>query len=275
MLFKREATPERKSFILIFLLFLNLFLMSINIILKNEKSLIENIIGSVVTPFQVGFQKTVDFLSYEIKHYVFLKNMYHQYHDLKKKHKDLKYQNYELRKQLAESGFRSRLKNENLNFIGVEVISIDNSIPFSSVFINRGSSQGIQKNMVLINEDGELVGRVEDPITLFSAKVRLITSSIGGVGAYIEKNKLEGFLTGSNQKICLFKYLMENAPVEIGDKVITSGTDEIFPPYLPVGRVVEIEKEYLTQKIWVKPYFIDKSIKQLAIIKNPAESSEK
>lgn len=275
MFFQREVTPERKSFILIFLLFLNLILMSFNIILKNDKSLIENIIGTLISPFQVGFQKTTDFLSHEIKRYVFLKNMYQQYYDLKNKHKELKYQNYLLRKQLTEIEFQDRIKKSNLNFIGVEVISVDNSIPFSSVFINQGSSQGIKKNMVLVNEDGELVGRVEDPITLFSAKVRLITSSLGGLGAYVKKNKLEGFLTGSNQKKCQFKYLMENAPVEIGDEVITSGTDGIFPPYLPIGKVVEIEKEYLTQKIWVKPYFSDKSIKQLVIIKSSIENIEK
>ena len=101
--------------------------------------------------------------------------------------------------ELTEFQFQDRINKSNLNFLGVEVISVDNSIPFSSVFINRGSLQGIQKNMVLINEDGELVGRVENPITFFSAKVRLITSSLGGFGAYIKKNKLEGFLTGSNQ----------------------------------------------------------------------------
>jgi rod shape-determining protein MreC len=236
--------------------------------------LIENIIGTVLSPFQVGFQKTIDFMSHEIKRYVFLKNMYRQYFELKEQHRKLKHQNYLLRKQLAEVEFQARVKKTNLNFQGVKVISVDNSIPFSSVFINRGSSNGIQKDMVLINEDGELVGRVVDPITPLSAKVRLITSSLGGLGVYIKKNKLEGFLTGNNQKYCLFKYLMENAPVEIGDEVTTSGTDEIFPPYLPVGRVVEIEKEYLTQKIWVKPYFVGKSIKQLVVIRKAEEKIE-
>ena len=201
--------------------------------------------------------------------------MYQQYYNLKGKHKELKFQNYLLRKRLAEVEFQERVKKSNLSFQGVEVISVDNSIPFSSVFINRGLSHGIRTSMVLINEDGELVGRVEDPITLFTAKVRLITSSLGGLGVYIKKNKLEGFLTGSNQKKCLFKYLMENAPVEVGDEVITSGTDGIFPPYLPVGKVVGIEKEYLTQKIWVQPYFIKRSIKQLIIINTTTENLEK
>lgn len=274
-MWKRETSTDRKFFILIFVLFLNLFIMSFNIILKNEKSLIENIASTLLSPVQVGFQKTIDFLSYEFKHYVFLKNMFTQYHELKKKHKQLKYENYLLRKKLNQSNFLSKVNRDDPSFMGAEVISVDNNFPYNNIYINRGLSHGIKKNMVLINEDGELVGRVIDPITLISAKVRLITSSTGGVGAYIKKNKLEGFLTGSDQKICQFKYLLENAPVSIGDDVITSGTDQLFPPYLPIGKVVGIEKEYLTQTIYVKPFFIEKSIKQLVIMMNPLKKGEK
>ena len=270
-----EASSEKKIFILIITLFLNLFIMSFNIILKNEKSLIENLAGALITPVQVGFQKSIDFLSYEFKHYLFVKNMTHQYYELKKKHRQLKYENYLLRKNLKELGFSEKIKRESPDFLGVEVISVDNNFPYSSLYINRGSSQGIRKNQVLLNEDGELLGRVIEPVTPFSAKVRLITSSIGGVGAYIKKNQLEGLLTGLNEKICRFKYLLENAPVSIGDEVITSGTDKLFPAYLPIGKVTGIEKEYLTQTIFVKPYFIDKSIKNLIVMIHPLKNVEK
>lgn len=242
--------------------------MSTSIILKNEKSLFQNIISSVFTPFQVGFQKTIDFVSHEIRHYIFLKNMFRKYYDLKKKHRDLKYENYLLRKELLKSEFKSRIKSRDKNFIATEVISVDNNFPFNSIFINKGSKHGIEKNMILLNEDGELIGKVIDPISFFSSKVRLITSPIGGVGAYIQKNELEGFLTGNNNSICTFKYLIENMPVNIGDVVITSGTDLIFPSHIPVGRVVGIKKEYLTQKVFVKPFFVEKSIKRLIIIKS-------
>jgi cell shape-determining protein MreC len=58
--------------------------------------------------------------------------------------------------------------------------------------------------------------------------------------------------------------------------VITSGTDKIFPAQIPIGRVVGVKKEYLTQKIFVKPFFVEKSIKHLIIIKsdNPEIISE-
>lgn len=242
--------------------------MSTNIILKNEKSLFQNVISSFFSPFQVGFQKTIDFISHEIRHYIFLENMFRKYYDLKKKHRELKYENYLLRKKLLKSEFISKIGSKDKNFIGAEVISVDNNFPFDSIFVNKGSNHGIKKNMIILNEDGELVGRIINPISFFSSKVRLITSPVGGVGAYIQKNNLEGLLIGNNNPICNFKYLIENVAVDIGDEVVTSGTDRIYPSQIPIGRVVGIKKEYLTQKVFVKPFFIEKSIKQLIIVKN-------
>ncbi|MCP5046077.1 MAG: rod shape-determining protein MreC, partial [bacterium] len=141
--------------------------------------------------------------------------------------------------------------------------------PSSNVSIDKGSGDGIVKDMIVLNSEGELVGKTVEPISFFSAKVRLITSATGGIGAYIDqKDKLEGLLTGTDSPLCNFKYLIENKPVSEGDRVITSGTDRIFPPYLPIGKVVKVEKEYLTQTIEVEPFFIKRSIKQLIIITN-------
>ena len=61
---------------------------------------------------------------------------------------------------------------------------------------------------------------------------------------------------------------MENKPVNVGDEVITSGTDQIFLPYIPIGKVIKIEREYLIQRILVKPFYVEKSIKHLIAIKN-------
>jgi rod shape-determining protein MreC len=262
-----EVPPERKIIILVAVLFLNLILVSTQVVLKNQKTLFQNVIGFFISPFQIAFQETVDYFSKELRHYVFLKNSFKKYLDLKKKYTRAKYENYLLKRKIEEAEFLKTLKAARDDFIKTEVISVDRNFPFSSIIINKGSSNGIVKNMIVLNREGELVGRVVQPISLFSAKVRLITSTTGGTGAYIDqKEKLEGLLTGNNSTICNFKYLMENKPVKIGDRVITSGTDGIFPPYLPVGKVVKVEKEYLTQIVEVEPYFIKHSIKQLIVI---------
>ena len=90
--------------------------------------------------------------------------------------------------------------------------------------IDRGTRAGLVENDVVLNTDAELVGRIVEPLTAFSAQVRLITSSIGGTGAYIENNMLEGLLKGGSGPECSFQYLLANKPVRLGDRVITSGT---------------------------------------------------
>ncbi len=265
---RNGISTERKTFILVAVLFLNLILISSNVVLKNKKSLLQNIIGLIAAPFQIGFQKTVNFVSHELRHYVFLKNAYNKYSEMRKRQTGLRYENFLLRKQIQDEDLLSRIKVQSRDFIEADLISIDRNFPLSSVTINKGTRYGVTKGMIALNTDAELVGNVIEPISPFSARVKLITSPIGGVGAYIKKNKLEGLLTGDNTSICIFKYLIENKPVNVGDEIVSSGTDLIFPAYIPIGRVVKIEKEYLIQNVYVKPFFIEKSIKKLLIIKN-------
>jgi rod shape-determining protein MreC len=269
---ENNLPTERKIMVLVAVLFFHLILVSTNVILENQKTLLQNIVGTIVSPFQIGFQKSVDFISYQLKHYVFLKDSFKKYQDLKQKYTRIKYENYLLKKKVADQEFLEQVRLERGKFISAEVISIDKNFPLTGVLINRGSKDGILKDMIVLNPELELVGKVVEPISFFSSRVRLITSSIGGVGAYIESpqesQRLEGLLTGNNTTVCHFKYLIENAPVENGMKVLTSGTDKIFSPGIPIGKVVGVEREYLTQKIDVAPFFIKRPIKKLVIIVN-------
>jgi cell shape-determining protein MreC len=66
--------------------------------------------------------------------------------------------------------------------------------------------------------------------------------------------------------------LIEKAPVQVGEILVTSGTDKIFPPGIPIGKVAAVEKEYLTQKIDVEPFFIKSPIKRLIIASNDQQA---
>ena len=57
-----EFGSERKAFIVVSVLFLNLILVSSQIILKNRQSLLANAVANIVTPFQIVIQKTSDFI---------------------------------------------------------------------------------------------------------------------------------------------------------------------------------------------------------------------
>ncbi|MEN8154659.1 MAG: rod shape-determining protein MreC [Acidobacteriota bacterium] len=265
---RRKGLAEKKKLFFIGVLFLNLVLISNSVVLKNNRSILQNIFHSFFSPFQIVFQKSVDFISSELRSYVFLKNSFKKFREIKKKQSLLKYENYILRKKLEDFESLNEAKKIFDKFIDADLISIDSNFPLSGGFINKGSILGVKKNMVVLNNDMELVGKIVEPVTFFSSKVRFITNSVGGIGAYIDKNKMEGLLKGNNSRNCSFNYLIENKPVTVGDLVVTSGTDLIYPPYLKIGNVVKIEKKVLVQNVIVKPFFIEKSIKKLFLIKN-------
>lgn len=261
-----ELSTEKKSAILVLILFVNLILISSQIILRSRQSLLQTVIANMVMPLQLTFQKSSDFVLAELDRYFFLRNVFKRYQLLKKRTLDLRIENYALKSELRDLRVLARVKKKFNKFLLATVISVDINFPFAQVMIDQGVHAGLAENDVVLNTEAELVGKIVKPLTAFSAQVRLITSSIGGTGAYIESNMLEGLLKGDNQAECSFQYLLANKPVRIGDQVITSGSDLLYPNYLPIGKVIRIEKDYLTQKISVRPFFVDKPLKKLVVM---------
>lgn len=263
---KSELSTEKKSAVLVLILFVNLILISSQIILKNRQSLLQAAIANMVMPLQLTFQKSSDFILAELDRYFFLRNIFKKYQLLKKQYLNLRIENYSLKSELRDLNVSARVKKKSNKFLLATVISVDINFPFTQVMIDQGAHAGLAENDVVLNTDAELVGKIVKPLTAFSASVRLITSSIGGTGAYIESNMLEGLLKGDNRAECSFLYLLANKPVRLGDQVLTSGSDLLYPNYLPIGKVTRIEKDYLTQKISVRPFFIDKPLKKLVVM---------
>jgi len=265
---RETIRSQKKLTVFLLILFINLILISNSVVLNNNRSILQNTLHLAAYPFQAAFMKGSDFIAGKLRSYVFLKNTYKNFMGLKKKQSVLKYENYLLKKALNDLDFSEKVKKKFKQVLIVDIISIDSGFPYSGAMINKGYFSGIKRDMVVVNIENELVGKIVEPISMFSSKVRFITNPIGGVGAYIEKNKLEGLLRGHNTHSCSFNYLMENKPVGTGDIVITSGTDRIYPPYLKIGEVIRTEKKVLIQNVVVKPYFISRSIKKLIVINN-------
>ncbi len=265
---REDSHTKRRISIFLLILFFNLILISNSVVLKNNKSILQNTLHLIAYPFQMAFVKGTDYIGSKIKSFFFMRNIYKKFTELKKKQSALKYENYLLKKAVNDLNFSQKVLERYGLPLTVNIISIDSGFPFSGAIIDKGYFSGIKKDMVVVNFDMELVGKIVEPISMFSSKVRFITNTIGGVGTYIEKNKLEGLLKGNNSALCNFKYIIESKPVKIGDVVVTSGTDMIYPPYLRIGKVFGVEKKVLVQNIIVKPFFTAKSIKKLIVITN-------
>ncbi len=265
---RHELTAERKAIVLAVVLFLNLLLISSQIILKNRRSLLGTVLGNLISPVQIACQQTSDFFINQLRHYLFLRRAYQKYVEVKRENTRLILENFRMKSQLWQMRALESVRGKFKNYRLVNVIAVDINFPFNTLTIDQGQQAGITENLTVVNLEGELVGCTVKPITAFAAAVRLITASGTGTGAYMQSNMLEGVLSGNGSALCSFKYLLEGKPLRLGDRVISSGTDLLFLPYVPIGQVLEIQKDYLMQNVTVKPFFVSKPLKQLLVLTN-------
>jgi rod shape-determining protein MreC len=147
------------------------------------------------------------------------------------------------------------------------VIGFDSSEIYKSVILNKGSLDGVKKDMVVLDKRGRLVGRVIDPVSLKQARVQLITDKDCGVGVLSERLKVVGILTGYAEGKCLMKYVLKtNKEIGEGEEVSTSGFDGIYPAGIPVGKIISItEDTTLFKKIIVEPFFDFSELDEVAV----------
>ncbi|HKW67850.1 MAG TPA: rod shape-determining protein MreC, partial [Terriglobales bacterium] len=73
-----------------------------------------------------------------------------------------------------------------------------------------------------------------------SSQVLLINDPSSGVGAILEKSRLQGVIKGTANGELLLEKMMSDERVEAGDQLLTSGGDQIFPKGLPIGVVKKV-----------------------------------
>ena len=105
--------------------------------------------------------------------------------------------------------------------------------------IDKGTSAGVDKDMAVITADG-LVGRVLRAFGSSSAQVLLINDQSSGVGVILDKSRLQGVIKGTASGEVILEKVMTDEQVTPGDKIVTSGGDQIFPKGLTVGSVIKV-----------------------------------
>lgn len=119
-----------------------------------------------------------------------------------------------------------------------QVIGTSGSDQSRIVYLDKGSDDGLKTDMAVIAPDG-IVGKILRVLPTTS-QVLMINDQLSGVGATLEKTRLQGILAGTPNGTLIVKYIMKDEKVEAGESVVTSGGDRIFPKGLPIGKVAEV-----------------------------------
>ena len=153
------------------------------------------------------------------------------------------------------------------------VIGRNASIFSRLIFIDHGSRDLIKIHDPVLTPGG-IVGQVI-MASPFSAKIMLITDSHSSCDVLVQRTRERGILQGDNQKLCKLSYLMKSADVQIGDTIITSGMDGVYPKGIPVGTVVSVGRgnDSLCQKIKVQPFANLSGLEEI-IVSSPNKQSD-
>jgi len=178
--------------------------------------------------------------------------------------------------QLEETQIENRRLHQLLNFkkqheilnqgLAAHVIGRQTS-PLSHVLIiDCGSNQNLDINNPVFTLGG-VVGRVI-ACGPQSAKILLLIDRNSACDVIIQRNRIRGVLQGTGTNLCSLAYLQRTADVKVGDKLITSGLDSIFPKGITVGTVISAsdEKDGLSKKIEVQPEFDPDTIEEVYVI---------
>ena len=136
--------------------------------------------------------------------------------------------------------------------IAAQVIGSSGSDLSRVIYIDKGENDGIGRDMAVITADG-IVGKVF-MVWPSLAQVLLISDQSSGVGAILEKTRLQGVLRGTANGEVALERVMSDEQVTPGETVMTSGGDQIFPKGLPVGTITKVSNgRDLFLNITVKP----------------------
>jgi rod shape-determining protein MreC len=179
----------------------------------------------------------------------------------------------DLQQQVTETNILSALvdfarANPEYSYKAASIIGRDPSPFLRYVIINIGSNEGVLPGMPVVTDKG-LVGRVAAVIAE-AARVELVTDSASAVNVRLQASNTEAMLVGSITGDLSLDMISQDALVQVGDVVLTSGLGGTYPANILVGQVVSIRKlqSELFQQAAIQPNVDFNQLQFVLIITN-------
>ena len=283
---KRKSIPKKYVLMMVIILII-IILVIFSFTLKRERKL-----NKVEAFFKDGLIYTEKIITYPFN---YIKNVVEDYRELKnvKKYNDIleistsriesiESENIELRRQLEalKEELNITYTLSDYEYLNATIISRNVGYWYNKITIDKGTYNGVKKDMVVINSSG-LIGKVIRTTT-FTADVRLLTTSDTNnkISVHISNgdNNLYGLINGYDYEnnILELEGISNTRDVNIGDYVYTSGLGGIFPSGILIGSVTEITTDSydLAKIIKVKPASDFNNLNYVSILKRKSDNND-
>ncbi|HEV3063490.1 MAG TPA: rod shape-determining protein MreC [Vicinamibacterales bacterium] len=161
----------------------------------------------------------------------------------------------------------------NLQMTAAEIIGSAATPDFRTVTIDKGTSGGLKTDMAVVAPAG-VVGRIVVP-SARASKVQLLIDRNAAAGAIIERSRAQGVVMGDGGGRLLLEYMSEVFDVAVGDAVVTSGIDGIYPKGFVIGTVDGVEKSGGAYKrITIRPAVDFAALEEVLVVLTPTPARE-
>lgn len=254
--------PRRRRFLFVGLILVHLGAISHQVDGGDGLSLLQRAVFTILSPLQRSMRAVVGLVEGVWDGYAIHRQTFEENRLLQERVRELEVLLQE-RARLAGESERLREVLElrevlPLDTVVAEVVSRDGVPWFRTLTVDKGSSDGVSLNAPVMSSTG-VVGRVI-AVGPHAARVQVLLDRDAGVGVVVERTRVAGVVSGqvlqpeTGVGDLVLKYVPERADVVIGDVVVTSGFDRIYPRGLTVGRVSSVEPgSGLLKNIRVQP----------------------
>jgi len=169
--------------------------------------------------------------------------------------------------QILREGLNISQRNQlNLEFASVVGKDIEGSQDW--ILINKGSDDGLKKDMAVISKEFVLAGKTIEVMPDFS-KVILITNRESIVAALIEGERSQGLVKKEKRGKLFMDFIPRNEKLEIGERIITSGMDKIYPEGILIGKIetIDLSQNQLFQRITISPAVDFSKLEEVFVIR--------
>ncbi len=223
---------------------------------------------TAVTPVEQGLELVRRYTWGFVEDYFVLLGVRGQNERLRSENGQLKIENNYLKAELstadrarALSVFQARSPSRT---VAARVIGNGTGANSKVVFVDRGSTSGVESGMAVVTPEG-IVGKVVDAYPTASL-VMLITDPTFAAGVVSQKNRVHGTIKGQGHSECLVDYVQNEEHVDVGEWFYTSGDDRIFPKGFPVGQVTAAPNGKTFKEIYVSPSGMQGGVEEVLIV---------
>ncbi len=178
------------------------------------------------------------------------------------KFEELKLENSRLKKFV---NFTSSVHD---TYVAAQVIARDPSPWFQTIIVDKGADEGLVKGSPVLVSEG-IVGQTIEVADNYS-KVLLIIDRNSAVDALVQNTRVRGIVKGNNTDNCSFVYALRKDEIQVGEMIVSSGLDQVFPKGLKIGKVMDIKKMHsqLFQDITIETSVNFDKLEEVLVFKN-------